>query len=64
MAIMKGAKCDRRCIILKIVEAPGGAEGGRPNASFVENQGKLQRSCDVRVICDVFNDVSRFPTIF
>ena len=32
----KGAKCNRRCTILKIVEAPGGAEGGRPNASFME----------------------------
>ena len=49
--------------ILKIVEASGGgAEGGRPNASFVGIRERLQRSCDVRVICDVFNDVSRFPT--
>jgi len=64
MAIMKfqGGEMQLGDVYSENSRGAGGCRGGQAQRLICGDQGKLQRSCDVRVICDVFNDVSRFPT--
>jgi len=63
MAIMKfpGGRNAIGDVYSKNSRGAGGCRGGQAQRLICGDQGKLQRSCDVRMIYDVFNNVSHFP---